>query len=469
MPRTHALSIALGALLFASVATLCILWSAAVPRGEAPDEPDHLAMVEFVAAHGRLPRYGEGEFTVALMATNTRRTVARPGNLRGLHAARIQGHPLSLRQPYVFLPQLPYALAGGLCRVLGRSTTPFARAFNALCIAGAALATFVAGRALWPERRFAAVVAGACVGLWPQITFLGAYANDDAFAICTSSILIATCVVLQSRRFDRRGAAGLGAAIGLVAVSKPYAMALLPLAALWLWRIARQQVSRGVIDAASMRRRLLWTAAVAIGIVAPGLIRNALLYDGDPSGRRVLLRDMRAFVAELPADVAAQANLLYLKPERARPKLAAFGAGFWRDSAASAWARFGWMNIVPPRWVTRSAGWLLALGLVAAFWRQRRTASSWWSAPGIFALPGLALLIAASIANAYWVDFQPQGRYLLPCAPAVILQIVAGIAAPAAVGTAHPFTRTGIGTATLAALLAFFLVQNLFCRFGVLG
>jgi peptidoglycan/LPS O-acetylase OafA/YrhL len=102
------------------------------------------------------------------------------------------------------------------------------------------------------------------------------------------------------------------------------------------------------------------------------------------------------------------------------------------------------MDVVPPRWVTRSAAGLVAIGLLAALWRRRGTRSPWWRAPDIFGLPALALLAAGSIANSYWVDYQPQGRYLLPCVPALVLQIVGGIITPAARAAATPLTRPAL-------------------------
>src|SRR5438105_9385288 len=47
----------LSALLVAVVASW-LLWASAVPFGEAPDEPSHLEVAQFVAAHGWLPTLG---------------------------------------------------------------------------------------------------------------------------------------------------------------------------------------------------------------------------------------------------------------------------------------------------------------------------------------------------------------------------------------------------------------------------
>ena len=46
--------------LLLAVAANWLLWASAVPFGEAPDEPSHLEVAQFVAAHGRLPTFGPG-------------------------------------------------------------------------------------------------------------------------------------------------------------------------------------------------------------------------------------------------------------------------------------------------------------------------------------------------------------------------------------------------------------------------
>src|SRR5262249_48809187 len=56
----------LAAMLLAVVAGW-LLWASAVPFGEAPDEPSHLEVAQFVATHGRLPTFGpDGDMYVRL-------------------------------------------------------------------------------------------------------------------------------------------------------------------------------------------------------------------------------------------------------------------------------------------------------------------------------------------------------------------------------------------------------------------
>ena len=103
-------------------------WSRGIAFGEAPDEPEHYTMVEFVAKQGRLPHYGEPGFRVWLMKRGSHQFAADPTNLRGTYQLQMSGEGTELRQTYLFVPQLPYWLNGWFCRLQGGATPERARA-----------------------------------------------------------------------------------------------------------------------------------------------------------------------------------------------------------------------------------------------------------------------------------------------------------------------------------------------------
>jgi hypothetical protein len=192
------------------------------------------------------------------------------------------------------------------------------------------------------------------------------------------------------------------------------------------------------------------------------MVRNAMQYGGDPTGQRFARSRIREFVTSLPPNVLSPAQTWFLKPASMRPRWRTFAGPWLHDSLQSFWARFGWMNVVPPRaWVSTA---LLVLGcVVVASWFARGGggASAWWGVPRLFALPALALLLAASIANSYFVDYQPQGRYLLACVPGLVLQIVGATSQNAA-------STRSLSRGLLVLLFGFFVAQNLFMRLAVL-
>lgn len=445
----------LGVFLFIAIMANGVWWGRGIPFNEAPDEAEHYMLVQSVAEHGRLPRYGDGPFVVSIMGRGHQR-LADANDRRGLNRLVMVPEPVELRIPYIFVPQLPYALNGWICRLLGGASPAMARFANTLWVALAALLVFSAARAAWPARPFAAFVAGMCVALWPQITFVGAYVNDDAFAILAAAALVSACLWCQTGAPSRGRALALGGATGLLFASKPYVLALVPLAALWFWRWARRQRA-GAVNRPALRRHLLVAAAVAFLVCGPWLIRNAVLYGGDPSGQSFMRARVREFVQSLPPGILAPHKTLFMKPAGRRPTAADFTGRWLDESITSFWARFGWMNVRPPQPYVASGLWLAGLTLLASYALSRGRAFT--TAPGLFALPGFALLLLASMWNSYAMDFQPQGRYLLACVPAALLQITGGIAT---------LRSTAIARVFLGALLAFFVAQNVLLRTSTL-
>lgn len=445
------------AVLGCAVFSLGHWWSRGIEFGNAPDEKEHYAVVEFVAKNGHLPHYGDPGFVVWLMKRGSHLFAADPTNLRGVYQLQINAEGTELRQTYLFVPQLPYLLNGWFCRVQGGATPARARAFNSLCVAAAAALVFLAGVALWPARWPAAFVAGACVGSWPQLCFVGAYVNDDAFALFALSALFAACSWCQHGGFARRRAVVLGLALGIFASSKPYLFALLPLFGLWFWRWSLNPEA-GVPQFRTRRfwRRIGLAAAIAIALAGPWFVRNMVLY-GDPTGHPFVVAKLREFVAMLPPDVLGRTNLLSLKPPKARVDLHANFGAWMHHSFDSFWARFAWMNQAPKQPLAAVARIVLAVGLVASI--RRRTLWAWWTLPGLLGLPALALLLAGSMANSYFIDWQPQGRYLLPAVPGIILQITGGLATlPSRI----------LSAVLLVAFLGFFVANNVLCRTTVL-
>lgn len=449
-----------GAVLFVAVLANGVWWGRGVAPGGASDEPDHFAVVKFVSDHGRLPRYGEGGFAVALMETGLRQRIGDAVDRGRIGSLRIRPRAVALRIPYVFVPQMPYFLNGWLSRLAGGASWTTARSFNALCIAGLALFTFLAARSLFPGRVWPAFVAGACSGLWPQMTFLGSYVNDDAFAALSVSALIAACAVCQQVSFDRRRALALGAGIGLVCSSKPTAMVFLPLFSIWLWCWSRARTG-GLqrMRVPGFKREIVVAAVVAIAMVTPWCVRNIVRY-GDPTGSTFLRRELAAFVSSLPRGVLPIQGTLFLKPAEVRPKPRELAESWLRHTMTSFWSRFGWMDVFAPESLVKAAWIVLACGMALSLLpRDGSPATAWWGVPRLFALPGLVLLLLASAANTYFVDFQPQGRYLLGCVPALLLQIT--------YGCVRALPRR-VSNVALAAFLAFFAIENVWLRLTVL-
>jgi hypothetical protein len=94
-------------------------------------------------------------------------------------------------------------------------------------------------------------------------------------------------------------------------------------------------------------------------------------------------------------------------------------------------------------------------GLLPRF-RSRRPPALWL--PGAFSWPLLAVATLFSIGYSYTVDYQPQGRYLLPAVPGLMILAVAG-------ATSLPDRLGRWGPSIIAAYM---LAVNLYSRLFVL-
>ncbi|HEY2387835.1 MAG TPA: glycosyltransferase family 39 protein [Candidatus Binatia bacterium] len=249
----------------------------------------------------------------------------------------------------------------------------------------------------WTRSRSAALVTGAVAALYPQLVFVDAYTNGDAYTVAAGAWL-----ALALARWARAGEgdAGLGLvglASGAVVLGKPGGYALLAATLGWLlWAGWRGRMGRG----AALR-----ALAAALVLAGPVLAWNAVRNGGDPLG---LVR-YHAFlggpyrptaIADVPRPVATFVRLL----------------------ASSAFGRFANMSLPLPSPVPATALLLLLVGLAAA-------AASLPAADGaarrgaVWLAASSALAVALVALNSWRVDFQPQGRYVL--SSAVMLTAVA--------------------------------------------
>jgi 4-amino-4-deoxy-L-arabinose transferase-like glycosyltransferase len=397
------------AVVFVTVLANCLLWATRIPYNGAPDEYDHLAVIRFVAESGRLPVYGEGGFRVHLLDSRTKERVeprVDPATGQAVYDIS-RGHFYELRQPYLFSPQTSYRIAGHWCRLTGGFSLLRARVVSALWIALAALCVAWTVTLLAPARPVAALVAGLGLGSWPQITFLGAYANDDAFTLFAATAVLLACTAIEVRGWNARRAVALGVALGLVGLAKYYGYALFPLALVWAGIRLRR-------DGRPVATFLALSLIVAAAVAAPHFIRSAMFYDGDAFGLRAAARYLHDFSATLPPELTQRTRLLSTGSlhEQGAPFNVMLQMGWLKMTALSFVGRFGWMERGFGL-VTCVVALVLAAAAAVGSPRPRPPAA------GLFSLPLLALLLVFSLYNSYFVDYQPQGRYLLAALPAL--------------------------------------------------
>jgi hypothetical protein len=418
------------------------LYNWAIPLGEGPDEPGHLAYALFVATEGRLPVQraapeasdvpGEGHqpplaYALAAPAVawlpDEQRQILLTANPRFLWAGGDEAGAF-MRGSQELAPWPPFTLGWHL-----------ARAASGLCGALAVLFTFLAARSLQPggaSARLGAtfpLLAAALVALNPQLLFTTALVSNDGLLAALGAALLWWCVqgtVDRGQWTGDRGGRGqwwrlvswglvAGLLFGLALLTKQSALLLGP-ALLWAgWRAAGWEWRR------ALGVTLAW-GLTALAVAGWWFLRNLRLY-GDLFG-------LGAFQSEFATQPFAWGD-----PAAWATALAQLFASFW--------GRFGWMSLRPPTWSLWLYGALCALaalGLARLAYRRRGTeggeslrglssgligaARSPWVAPWL--MVGMALAWTLAFAGAAGLVAW-QGRMLFPAIGAIGVLLALGI------------------------------------------
>ena len=394
-----------------------------IPPYQSSDEPWHLDYARALA-DGELPVLGETRMDPAIVAHDEAVTSSE-----GLTLYGIDDPPMSRE---AFQPPLGYALPAVAYRLSGSDPARGLIAFRAInAVLGALLVVLAVHLAAvaFPDRRHAALLAGLTALGLPAVALVASTANNDAPA-AVLSLLVLLQAVRIARAGDRRtrDVLILGALVGLGAWTKASVAVLIVPA-----------VVAVALPANRDRRRRLVDAALAVGafaaVVAPWWIRDLAVY-GDVGGTR-------AFGEFSPApgrEIGGPGLFLH---ERATIPRA---GRFWPRLAQTTVGVLRWTDLYLPLAAYLVAGVAtLAGGVVAAAGLRRsgRTDHGERRVVAVLASGGFALL-AALVWFAYDVDFQPQGRYLLP----------ASISTAAVVGAFVRPRGAVVGGAVLVGLLA---------------
>jgi 4-amino-4-deoxy-L-arabinose transferase-like glycosyltransferase len=492
---------------------LALLYNAAVPLGEGPDEPGHAAYVFFLAREGRLPVQraeraqsdvpGEGHqpplayllaAPAVLWLPRDERGVDLPGNPRFTWAGGPERNAVAhgSREYWPWRGEvLAWRLARLVSTLFGAVTVVCTYlACRALVVGEDGLKVVIRGSrgageqesrrqgdketgrpgdrerrrtgasyalqlpirnpqsAIQNPRSKIALLAAALVAFNPQFLFTSALISNDG--LLTALFAVAVWLIVDDRRpttddrppttdhrplwattdADHESMEGtaqskiqkpkskirtsrviaLGLVVGLALITKQSALLLLPVALLALVDLRQWHKPQGlswpryVLTWSPGHRAVLmhWAILLALitGIAGWWYLRNWQLY-GDPLG-------LRAFQAEFVTQPFAAGDLWA-----------------WVSALsqlyASFWARFGWMNVAPPAWVT----WFyVIIGLVGvAGLALRSPVAGHWV---LLVLPVLAgawvLSFALTAGLVAW-----QGRLLFPALPAIAILLALGM------------------------------------------
>ncbi|MCB8919036.1 MAG: glycosyltransferase family 39 protein [Ardenticatenaceae bacterium] len=400
--------------------SLTLVYSATFPPFEGPDEPQHLAYIEWLVTRRQLPPQGDAAWETPIQQEAGQPPfyyllAALPARLAGFNPPAIYRPNPYFIGPFprdnidndhraIHEPGDGQPLRGGwLALRLARLVTT---GFGLLLVGG----VYLLGWQLRPAGTRIPLAAAALVAFTPQVLFLSGVASNDIPAAALSTLTLWQLAILLRRGPDPGRGALIGLLLGLATLTKVSASLLaVPLGLGLLWQF--------VTVPRPGRRAVFFSGLATVGssLLAAGwwFWRNWRLY-GSPLG--LATHDRTSWAIRDPADLASP----YLR---------------WLEVFRSYWAGFGWGTIRPPGWVySLLLGFTLLalLGLAWAAWR-------WWrrppapTGPRLGITPLLYLLLATTLLLTMlflesWMRrvSAPYGRLLFPAIGAIALLLVSG-------------------------------------------
>lgn len=259
-----------------------------IPVGQAPDEPSHLAFINFVAVHGHLPnQYMPSEFV--------RDEGHQPPLYYILGAMLVRasngGHAYAVNVTYVETPGPVPLLSGTFADGKAKLAFMLLRCFSLLCGAGIVVLIFKIAELFFPDSLWQAIPALFAVTL-PQFLFNCAYINNDVLSnlLTTAAIFYSFKILAGSPR--RADFVLMGVCTGLSFCTKKTGLFLFPcIFACLCWA--------GVRDRWGLRgfaTRLAYTFGAVLLVSSLMLIRNRLLY-GDWLATQMEQRSLEHLIA----------------------------------------------------------------------------------------------------------------------------------------------------------------------------
>ncbi len=375
-----------------------IVWSFTIPAGQAPDEPNHFSVAKFTADNGRIPEFG-----------------VDPG--MGIEVVDPAGSRIG-NYSYAGAPQLPYAAAALLIALPTDSEWMDyrqARAAGAAWLAFTVLLAFALAREV-TRLNGVAFATAVMVAFWPQLTFVSAYVNTDAFTVMAGTGLMWSWWRADRTAWTVSSTITVGVFCGLVLQGKQTGYLLLVLT-LFVIAVSLRGSARMV------SARLFTMLGSALVASAWWFVSAISLYGTDLLATR-RAREL-ADTLDLGSGAGRSVNSSVWEM---------LTTGNWIDITARSFVgTFGWMSLPISGWLYALVTAVLLMGGIGAAFAF----TTWWTTcdrsdlrhAALFALTVAPIVImpALSIRNSYLNDFQAQGRYLFVGLVPLLIVVAIGL------------------------------------------
>lgn len=427
-----------------------LLWIHLIPAGRAPAEVNHLWLIDFIAHQHRLPVLDLD--------------------------ARLDNQAL-LPDKYLTHPPGGYLLSAAVAACLPATTSDSAyvadRLGSLLCLLLCLPLLAATVRLIFPASRAMQIGVPLLCLLIPQVTFIGAYANPDAFGLlCGACFAYALCGGI-CRGWSVWRTIIFGLAVGLMLLGPFNGYAMIPVFGLGLVLTAKP-TGHG-----SLRGRLFglaWRSALVMLVAS--VVAGWWFWFNVQTYREWIpvqtLANAQAAIHGGPYHTLSDDGLNYCT--------LLSHTGWLSSMFCSSIGVFDYMSLPLPTPFFKIAAAIVGIALIgliigtllSAGWAMagrivpRSAGQAEPAPPPLFPdahprLPLLlALFVAALVAVAFQVlhlalrrDYQAQGRCLFPALPGAVILIIVGLRLPLALLPAKIAARSGgIAAMVLATLLA---------------
>jgi 4-amino-4-deoxy-L-arabinose transferase-like glycosyltransferase len=373
-----------------------LLWALITPAGRAPDEWAHFDYILHLTIHRTLPIYGQ-----------TRSSI---------DAANFSKEAMQ--------PPLYYLLAAPLQVALGKTESwqiIGLRIYSILLGAITVAISYIFGRKLVPEQPAFALGVASLVAFNPMFTFICAsITNDNLINLIFAALALLFLTGLQQPSVSKSWLLSLGAMLGFGLLTKSSIIIGVFCSGLLLCMLAWNRRGRRL---KSLLTYGGWVGGTAMVIGGWWLVRNWSLY-GDPSAIFIVHTRTDVYPAWSYDQIGSMWEML-TNPREVSTSL-------WEGIIHGFWGVFDFYTL----WISRQ--WYIVLdillvggGLGATLWVLR----AWQRHEPIIqqrlkiasiSASMIMLLLWSIISRCYQIDYQPQGRYLLPVVLPIATLIVAG-------------------------------------------
>lgn len=377
------------------------MWSLILPYNSGPDEYMRFQIPEYIYANHALPR-GDDPWLC--------------NNVWGLSYAF---------QPYLaYLVSVFFMFVGGTFDLSPYAIFHVARMSSVMFSTITVVYCIKIAKQIFNQKTGRLFV--VMVAFLPQFVFISSYVNNDSLAIMASAMVVYYWIRGLKTIWDKSAYIGLGIALAICIASyrNVYGYGLCS-AAIFIFSYIRQyKKTKDKALFAELIKKGLIICGIAVLISGWWYVRNYIIYDGDIMGKSFSkLAKMKYAAAQYKPDVRTT-----LAKSGVSLKAMLFDMGWLKGTARSFVAGFGYMELWLPNWCYVVYFLVFCGGLTGYVITLKKKAKPVFDKLlHVFLWLSIGIVLCLSIYYSYFMDYQPQGRYLLPIIVPLMMLFSTGI------------------------------------------